>query len=178
MSEVTAPIMTDATGQSIDSKLNSLLGKMDNLAEAFQPNASGIVYSNTTSGLTGDDVQEAIDEMAADVSEINSALSQLDTSLLSLIGKVGLIKFDSERLTDVNVTPSTLRNNGTRMYIAAVPGSASHIPSVAASDKAGYCITFVWDANNYATQLYICQGENSIYHRFHNNSSWQSWVKI
>lgn len=75
MSEVTAPIMTDATGQSIDSKLNSLLEKMDNLAAAFQPNASGIVYSNTTSGLTGDDVQEAIDEMAADVSEIKSSLS-------------------------------------------------------------------------------------------------------
>lgn len=77
MSEVTAPIMTDATGQSIDSKLNSLLGKMDNLAAAFQPNASGIVYSNTTSGLTGDDVQEAIDEMAADVSEIKQSLSDL-----------------------------------------------------------------------------------------------------
>lgn len=77
MSEVTAPIMTDATGQSIDSRLNSLLTKMDNLAAAFQPNASGIVYSNTTSGLTGDDVQEAIDEMAADVSEIKQSLSNL-----------------------------------------------------------------------------------------------------
>ena len=77
MATVTAPIMTDATGQSIDSKLNSLLGKMDNLAAAFQPNASGIVYSNTTSGLTGDDVQEAIDEMAADVSEIKQSLSDL-----------------------------------------------------------------------------------------------------
>lgn len=83
MSEVTAPIMTDATGQSIDGKLNSLLGKMDNLAAAFQPNASGIVYSNTTSGLTGDDVQEAIDEMAADVSEIKQSLSDLgDATLL------------------------------------------------------------------------------------------------
>ena len=75
MSEVTSPILTDATGQEIVSKLNTLLTKMDNLAAAFQPNASGIVYSNTTSGLTGDDVQEAIDEMAGDVSEINSALS-------------------------------------------------------------------------------------------------------
>lgn len=79
MATVTEPIMTDATGQSIDSKLNSLLGKMDNLAAAFQPNASGIVYSNTTSGLTGDDVQEAIDEMAADVSEIKQSLSNLGT---------------------------------------------------------------------------------------------------
>lgn len=75
MATVTTPIMTDATGQSIDGKLNSLLGKMDNLAAAFQPNASGIVYSNTTSGLTGDDVQKAIDEMAADVSEIKQSLS-------------------------------------------------------------------------------------------------------
>lgn len=81
MATVTAPIMTDATGQSIDSKLNSLLGKMDNLAAAFQPNASGIVYSNTTSGLTGDDVQEAIDEMAADVSEIKQSLSDLVQSI-------------------------------------------------------------------------------------------------
>lgn len=79
MATVTEPIMTDATGQSIDSKLNSLLGKMDNLAAAFQPNASGIVYSNATSGLTGDDVQEAIDEMAADVSEIKQSLSDIGT---------------------------------------------------------------------------------------------------
>ena len=79
MSEVTSPILTDATGQEIVSKLNTLLTKMDNLAAAFQPNASGIVYSNTTSGLTGDDVQEAIDEMAADVSEINQSLCDFKT---------------------------------------------------------------------------------------------------
>lgn len=77
MSEVTSPILTDATGQEIVSKLNTLLTKMDNLAAAFQPNASGIVYSNTTSGLTGDDVQEAVDEMAGDVSEIKQSLSNL-----------------------------------------------------------------------------------------------------
>lgn len=81
MSEVTSPILTDATGQEIVSKLNTLLTKMDNLAAAFQPNASGIVYNNTTSGLTGDDVQEAIDEMAGDVSEIKSALSDLDLNV-------------------------------------------------------------------------------------------------
>jgi len=75
MSEVTSPILTDATGQEIVSKLDTLLTKMDNLAAAFQPNASGIVYSNTTSGLTGDDVQEAIDEVAGDVSQINASLN-------------------------------------------------------------------------------------------------------
>ncbi len=114
MSEVTAPIMTDATGQSIDSKLNSLLGKMDNLAAAFQPNASGIVYSNTTSGLTGDDVQEAIDEMAADVSEIKSSLSQLDidltmsdnsTSHLNKFGRVVTIEYyNNTNTTKAGVT--------------------------------------------------------------------------
>ena len=78
MSEVTSPILTDATGQEIVSKLNTLLTKMDNLAAAFQPTASGIVYSNTTSGLTGDDVQEAIDEIAGDTTEIKQSLSLLD----------------------------------------------------------------------------------------------------
>lgn len=100
MATVTAPIMTDATGQSIDSKLNSLLGKMDNLAAAFQPNASGIVYNNTTSGLTGDDVQEAIDEMAADVSEIKSSLSELTTGELGQMTKVGTkFNFGSQNVT-------------------------------------------------------------------------------
>lgn len=100
MSEVTAPIMTDATGQSIDSKLNSLLGKMDNLAAAFQPNASGIVYSNTTSGLTGDDVQEAIDEMAADVSEIKSSLSHLIKT--KSIGNVSTSTNGNISISDLN----------------------------------------------------------------------------
>ena len=90
MSEVTSPIMTDATGQSIVSKLDSLLGKMDILAAAFQPNASGIVYSNSTSGLTGDDVQEAIDEVAADITEINTNLTNYIKIKSILVNKADL----------------------------------------------------------------------------------------
>ena len=112
MSEVTAPIMTDATGQSIDSKLNSLLGKMDNLAAAFQPNASGIVYSNTTSGLTGDNVQEAIDEMAADVTEIKQSLSNLIKT--KSIGNVSTSTNGNITIADLNyddVIPLAVSSN-------------------------------------------------------------------
>lgn len=110
MATVTAPIMTDATGQSIDSKLNSLLGKMDNLAAAFQPNASGIVYSNTTSGLTGDDVQEAIDEMAADVSEIKSSLSNF--------GNIKVYQFfnTATLAIDLGFTPTSAKNGNAIMF--------------------------------------------------------------
>lgn len=111
MATVTAPIMTDATGQSIDSKLNSLLGKMDNLAAAFQPNASGIVYSNTTSGLTGDDVQEAIDEMAADVSEIKQSLSDLENNL-DKYTSANLDNFYFENITFVALNKSINFSNG------------------------------------------------------------------
>ena len=116
MSEVTAPIMTDATGQSIDGKLNSLLGKMDNLAAAFQPNASGIVYSNTTSGLTGDDVQEAIDEMAADVSEIKQSLSDLQNITVGTPRKVGKWgNYDRYELWLEGTTPTMTANTWTQI---------------------------------------------------------------
>ena len=116
MSEVTAPIMTDATGQSIDSKLNSLLGKMDNLAAAFQPNASGIVYSNTTSGLTGDDVQEAIDEVAADITEINTNLTNLENITVGTPRKVGKWgNYDRYEVWLEGTTPAMSANTWTQI---------------------------------------------------------------
>ena len=81
MATVTTPIATDATLQNIDTKLGTMLTKMDALAAAFQPNAAGIDYSNTTSGLTADDVQEAIDENAGAITEIKQSLSDLEDSL-------------------------------------------------------------------------------------------------
>lgn len=79
MATVTTPIATDTTLQNIDTKLGTLLTKMDALAAAFQPNAAGIDYSNITSGLTADDVQEAIDENAGAITEIKSSLSDYFT---------------------------------------------------------------------------------------------------
>ena len=157
MSEVTAPIMTDATGQSIDGKLNSLLGKMDNLAAAFQPNASGIVYSNTTSGLTGDDVQEAIDEMAADVSEIKQSLSTL---LFQGAGKV----------TNLNLPD---RTKGV-IYVNTYDAGATNAPN---SSNGGYLFTFVnTDSANYGIQVSVTNG--GIHARRLQGGNYQAWVVV
>lgn len=43
--------------------------------EISSPTAAGISYDNTTSGLTADDVQEAIDENAASIATLNTDLT-------------------------------------------------------------------------------------------------------
>ena len=116
MSEVTSPILTDATGQEIVSKLNTLLTKMDNLAAAFQPTASGIVYSNTTSGLTGDDVQKAIDEIAGDTTEIKQSLSQLQNITVGTPRKVGKWgNYDRYEVWIEGTTPAMSANTWTQI---------------------------------------------------------------
>ena len=154
MSEVTAPIMTDATGQSIDSKLNSLLTKMDNLAAAFQPNASGIVYSNTTSGLTGDDVQEAIDEVAGDITEINSALSLLQGQL-------------QDQVTDLN-TP--LNNGCALITLNTYPASASNKPTA----NSGIIMSF--GTGRFRQQIAF-ELAGAIYTRYYDNGTFTTWTQ-
>lgn len=134
MATVTAPIMTDATGQSIDSKLNSLLGKMDNLAAAFQPNASGIVYSNTTSGLTGDDVQEAIDEMAADVSEIKQSLSDLEEHEYIVTRWVTFSYFNASQLEGTYSVPTVPSGYSVRL-LGCMPTFANNAMGAKFSGK-------------------------------------------
>ena len=156
MSEVTAPIMTDATGQSIDSKLNSLLGKMDNLAAAFQPNASGIVYSNSTSGLTGDDVQEAIDEVAADITEINTNLTDLNgkTVKTTEISKSVTLNANSAVSTTISIPAATQSLIGTIIGFSVTCEYAGHIiTEVGDYDKTQFTIGVrsFWNAQLTAT---------------------------
>ena len=55
MAEVTTPIITDTTGQSIASAINSLAG-------AISPAASNVTFDNTGTGLSSN-VQSAIEEV-------------------------------------------------------------------------------------------------------------------
>lgn len=67
MSEVTSPIMTDATGQTMNTKLdaiNTTLGQIKNLLTT-PSDAEDITYDNTQSGMTATDVQGAVDELNA-----------------------------------------------------------------------------------------------------------------
>ena len=67
MSEVTSPILLDSTGQTTNTKLdniNTTLGQIKNVLTT-PSDAEDISYDNTSSGMTADNVQEAVDELNA-----------------------------------------------------------------------------------------------------------------
>lgn len=74
MSVVTKPIVLDETGQDIVTQLQAIVA-------GLAPNAGQISYSNATSGLSADDVQEAIDEVESNVVTVSNSLTQLDSNL-------------------------------------------------------------------------------------------------
>jgi len=70
--------------------------------------AGGVTYDNTASGLTANNVQDAIDELAEDVSTINSDLSELKqvktgTTLASLITAVNALSAEEFMTSSVCV---------------------------------------------------------------------------
>ena len=69
MSVVTKPIALDETAQTMNTKLQAI-------ADALTPNAGGVSYSNATSGLSAETVQEAIDEVDGNVDSLNTSLTQ------------------------------------------------------------------------------------------------------
>ena len=66
MSDVTSPIITDATGQAILSKLNEIKQVLSTPSDAEDIN-----YDNTTSGMTADNVQSAVDELKSNLTELS-----------------------------------------------------------------------------------------------------------
>ena len=63
------PTTTDKT---IIGAINELKAEIDALAPGGTVTAAEVSYDNTTSGLTADDVQEAIDEVAGDVATLDA----------------------------------------------------------------------------------------------------------
>lgn len=70
MAVVTEPIILDETGQDIVTQLQAIVA-------GLAPNAGQISYSNATSGLSADDVQEAIDEVESNVVTVSNSLTNL-----------------------------------------------------------------------------------------------------
>lgn len=66
MSDVTSPIITDATGQAILNKLNEIKQVLSTPSDAEDIN-----YDNTTSGMTADNVQGAIDELKSNLIKLD-----------------------------------------------------------------------------------------------------------
>lgn len=63
------PTTTDKT---IIGAINELKAEIDALAPGGEVSAAEVSYDNTSSGLTADDVQEAIDEVAGDVATLDA----------------------------------------------------------------------------------------------------------
>lgn len=68
--EVHSPIITDETGQAILTKLNEIKQVLSTPADAEDVN-----YDNTTSGMTADNVQEAVDELKSNLTDYIKAVS-------------------------------------------------------------------------------------------------------
>lgn len=60
MADITSPIILDSTGQDIVTALGNVVSAITG------PSAADVTYDGTTSGLSADDVQEAIDELASE----------------------------------------------------------------------------------------------------------------
>ena len=66
--EVTSPPFLDDTAQTMVTKL-------ENIKNAINPNAQGVSYSNTTSGLSATQVQAALDEIDGNVDTLSNSLT-------------------------------------------------------------------------------------------------------
>lgn len=64
--------LTDADKVLRNDTGKDIVSELQNLVAAVKPDAEDIPYDNTTSGLTADDVQEAIDEVQSNVDMLST----------------------------------------------------------------------------------------------------------
>lgn len=84
----------------------TIIGAINEInAEITSPTAAGISYDNTTSGLTADDVQEAIDENAADIATVSSYLPDLTTD-----SSDAHVDVDYYKIKDVKIVSLSIHN--------------------------------------------------------------------
>ena len=124
------------------SRLEALLLQLKEVIEqggGGTPSASDVSYDNTTSGLTADDVQEAIDEVFQSVSSGKTLVAGAIT--------------DKGVTTSASDTFATMATN-----IAAIPGYADVKRAVIPTDQ--FANHYIWDIMTPYTsdggRLYIC----------------------
>ena len=118
---------TNCTGITVMSEIQS---------GAATPSAADVSYDNTTSGLTADDVQEAVDELASAVDDIDIRYTAANGAEWSPRGAGTWSPFSSGGLdpTDFAVrTSTTLVHNYDPTFDHIVPGSVFTLSMEAAS---------------------------------------------
>lgn len=88
--EVTSPPFLDDTAQT-------MVNKLDAIKNAINPNAQGTSYSNATSGLSAENVQEAVDELDSNIDTLSASLTKLGT----------IYSLDSKNVTSIATNTDT-----------------------------------------------------------------------
>lgn len=114
MATVTSPIITDDTGQAINTTLQSLVG-------AISPSAANVTFDNTGTGMTASNVQAAIEEIdditddltatSSNITRYSGVSSSVPLPAVSRRGKMVIIHFAHQlpagTYTNIwNVTPA------------------------------------------------------------------------
>ena len=85
MSEITSPIMLDDTGQDLVTEAQNIVTKLQALINAVKPTAADIPLA-AISGMTADDVQEGVEELNSNLSNLKGV--SIDDKTLTDLGQM------------------------------------------------------------------------------------------
>lgn len=113
----------------------SLVAAINEVAQdgGSTPSAASVTYDNTTSGLTADDVQEAIDELAANEGDLTNLTTTAKSSLVAAINEVAQSGGPGYKAVKATVTFT----NGMSEYSDAAITATSVVIAQRAKDPAG-----------------------------------------
>lgn len=94
---LTSPIILDATGQD-------MLTKLDSIISAINPVAQGVSYDNAGTGMVANNVQSAITELKTGLDNTNSSL----TNLSNVVD--GCITWRSKIMPDITMQANSTGN--------------------------------------------------------------------
>lgn len=102
------------------------------------------------------------------------ALNDTITALTALVDAQKPFYWASNQ-ADLNVDVASAFEAGYRVMFGQHAANASNVPS---AGSGGYCVTFIWYTNSYATQVCFEQGTLAIYMRKYSSGTWAAWQKM
>lgn len=161
-------------------------------AASYLYNSSDVSYDNTTSKLSSDNVQGAIDELycaANNYSEVNEALSNLQTKVANLESKTNGLNFDKtygDYGNSINI--DTINNHSGYIYRVITGSQFSGTSPISLLGGNAFLLMGFSDINqssnlpNYGVQIAIGFGSSNIAIRnvSYNTTgaTWGAWKKI
>lgn len=108
-------VLTDADKVLRNDTGKDIVTELQNLVAAVKPDAEDIPYDNTTSGLTADDVQNAIDELQGNINSIDASSVPYDNTSSGLTADDVQEAIDEIKEESLDKTTSTVTENTTNV---------------------------------------------------------------